>query len=79
MQSIHAAQSAIKDFPLPNNLHVIVCSARDEGHLRRLVLRYNLYAFEEPDLGGSVTAAASAIVTDRRPYKSLKLYKERLK
>jgi hypothetical protein len=71
VQSIHAAQNATTN--IPDNLHIIVCSAKTELHLMILVSSLNLIPFYEPDFDGAMTAAASKVLTNRRPYRKLKL------
>jgi len=77
VQAIHAATISISE-PVPENLHVVLCEARDERHIHKIINRLtrkgvNIYVFKEPDIDNQVTAFASQIVTDRRTFKNLRL------
>lgn len=83
VQAIHASLEPAKTQKIPPDLHLVLCSVKDEEQLIRTIIRFSkkrikLYPFREPDLNNSITAAASDVVYNRRPFRNLKLFKGEL-
>lgn len=78
VQASHAALEASRDNHIPKDLHLILCAAKDEKALFKAFHRLSrsnihFHLFYEPDFGNELTAIASDVVYDRRPFKHLKL------
>ena len=78
VQATHAALEASKHNDIPKDLHLVLCSVKDKRALSKTAFNFskskvNLHMFYEPDLGNELTAIASDVVYDRRPFKHLKL------
>lgn len=78
VQAIHAALEVTKKQKIPDNLHLVLCQEKDTDQLSILSIKLQekgveIYHFYEPDLNNELTAIASAISYDRKPFKKLKL------
>jgi len=85
VQGIHAVYESLRnspggelrDSPHP---HLILCHSNNESTLEEAMNSLqrsgeSVYPFIEPDMGSELTAIASSIVTNRRPYRKFKLLK----
>lgn len=83
VQAIHAALESAYKGPTPSeHPHLVLCEVADEPSLYRELQRLErrgaqMYPFHEPDRDDELTSISSGVITDRRPFRHLKLLKER--
>ena len=81
VQAIHAAlESAYATHAPDEHPHLVLCAVPDELSLQKELHKLRsrgaeMHPFHEPDRDGELTAIASGVVYDRRPYRHLKLYR----
>ena len=80
IQALHAAPVPfLVHERFPSALNVIFCTVKNEDELKKTMDSLNkqgihTYGHYAPKFAGELTATASAVVYDRKPFRDLKLY-----